>query len=509
MDVLIQVRDAGASRGNRSVLRGVDLVVHRGEILALIGVNGAGKSTLVDVLTGRHPLDRGSMVLADEPYLPSTLAEAEACGVGLIAQNSEPPSGMTVAEALFRNTYRAREPHEELRERAMQLAVEAEVELDVDAPVLGVDRGTRAIVEIVRMLAEEAQFVVIDEIAVTLADHEIAVLHHVLHRLADQGRGILYITHRMDEIPSIADRVVVVRDGVITDDRPTAGIDVEGLSRMLLGEEEAAVALAPAVRAEQSHDGANGVADRPDAVAFTALGLCEPGRLDSVSVHVRSGEILGITGTHDSGARELMEILGGSRQPESGRIERRGVDVAFTSTVDAERHGVSYLPDGTPTDAADQRLVDGLAGDSGALVDEIRRARRMIELVQTLRINTTDITAAVGDLSGGDQQKADLVRTIERGGDVLVLTHPTRGIDVGARRALLRFLRELTGAGAAVIVLGADMTELLEWSDRIVVLEGGTIALEGRAVDLDEDALVQAVLGRPAVQGSGRRSYQQ
>lgn len=497
MDVLVRIEGAKASYGAHSVLRGVDLVVHRGEVVGLLGINGAGKSTVVDLLTGRRRLAEGRMTLGEEPYAPESLEEAQACGVGVIAQNSEPPEDATVAQALFRNTYRADEPHESLRERASQLASEAMVELDVDAPVANLDRGRRALLEIVRMLAEEAQFVVIDEIAVTLADHEIAVLHHVLRRLAAQGRGILYITHRMDEIPSIAGRVLVLRDGRIAVDRPTDGLRADDLATLLLDappeEREAPPTFESAV----------------DQVAIATIGVADGERLHGVDLRIRPGETVAVTGTHDSGVRELVEILGGERRPSRGRLLRNGRTVTFDSVEDAELHGISYLADAPPSAVGDRRLIEGVAGSDDELAGEIQRARRMIDLVRTLRINTTDINASVGELSGGDQQKAEFVRTVERGGDVLVLAHPTRGVDVGARRALHRFLRGLAASGTAVVVLGSDMTELLEWSDRVIVLAQGRIALEAASSDVDEDALVQAMLGVRTAEGLGRRAYRE
>lgn len=494
MDTLVQLIGANASYQTRKVLRGVDVTLHRGEIVGLIGVNGAGKSTLVSVLVGRHALDSGHMVLSDESYAPTTIEEAQACGVGVITQNSEPPTHMTVALALFRNTYRADAPHEEVRERALELINSAQVDLDPDAVIAHLDRGRRALVEVVRMLAEEAQLVIIDEVAVTLADYEIAMLHHVLRQLASQGRGILYITHRMDEVQSIVDRVVVLREGSIVSDRSITGLSADELALLLLEE-------------DRDHGTSLSLgAQDVENPAIAVVGVADGHRLNGVDLIVHPGEVLGITGTHDSGVRELVEILAGARTPQNGHVERNGQPVTFASLEEAEGHGVSYLADQVNGRAQNRTLVEGLGGNDLALDAEILRARRMIALVRDLRINTANIHASVEELSGGDQQKAEFIRTIERGGDVLVLAHPTQGVDIGAKRAVFAFLHRLASNGAAVVFLSTDMTELLQWSHRVAVLTEGRLALEGPSETLNEDTLVNAMLGTQATASAGRRA---
>ncbi|PPG39591.1 ATP-binding cassette domain-containing protein [Pseudoclavibacter sp. RFBA6] len=494
MDTLVQITGATASYGNRQVLREVDLTLFRGQIVGLIGINGAGKSTLVSTLVGRHQLESGIMILDDEPYAPTSLEEAQACGVGVIAQNAEPPNGLTVAQALFRNTYRAGEAHEAVLERAQELLELTGAELDLEAMVNELDRGRRALVEVVRMLAEEAQLVVIDEVAVTLADHEIALLHRVLRQLAAQGRGILYITHRMDEVQSIVDRVLVLREGKIAIDTPISGLSSEELTIMLIGElPEADATLA--IAADDAH-----------RAALAAFGVGDGDHLHGVDLHVRPGEVVGITGTHDSGVRQLIEILGGAQRPREGHVELFGEPIDLAEEGAAESHGVSFLPDAVPSFDADRSLIQGVDKSDSSLSAEISRARKMIDLVHRLRINTTNINAALDELSGGDQQKAEFIRAVERGGNVLVLAHPTQGVDVGARRSVFAFLHSLAETGTSVVFLGTDMTELLQWSHRVVVIANGRTALEGRSDLLDEDMIVHAMLGAQRPERLGRRA---
>ncbi|WP_169925997.1 ATP-binding cassette domain-containing protein [Serinibacter salmoneus] len=488
------MRGASASYQARRVLKELDLTIEHGETVGLIGLNGAGKSTLVKVLAGQHPLDGGTMTIAGERYAPASLEEAQACGVGVISQNSEPPLDLTVARALVRNTFRCAEEHDAVREWAADLIAAAGVDLDPDAVVGTLDRARRALVEVVRMMAEEAQLVIIDEVAVTLADYEIAALHHVLRRLATEGRGILYITHRMDEVQSIVDRVVVMDQGTVVVDGSVAGLGSDALEGLLLKD----ISQLETRRSEGAHDVEHA------AIALTGVRLGE--RLRGVDLAVAPGEVLGITGTFDSGVRELVEVLVGQQLPDDGVVYRNGHPVHLDSPEEAERHGISHLTDAVSTRENDHTLVAGLGGEDLALSDEIVRARRMIELVRELRINTANINDSVGHLSGGDQQKAELIRSIERGGDVLVLAHPTQGVDVAARLSVFSYVHQLAATGAAVIFLSTDMSELLKWSHRIVVLAQGTITLHGETASFNEDQLVTAMLGEQELRASGRRA---
>ncbi|NQX10567.1 sugar ABC transporter ATP-binding protein [Microbacteriaceae bacterium VKM Ac-2855] len=481
MSELVRIDGAVAAYGSRVVLRGVDLSLAEGEIVGLIGLNGAGKSTLVRALSGQHRLDAGVIRLSGEVFEPVSPEQARARGVGVLAQNFEFADGMTVARALFRFTARATEDNAGLRADALELFGEAGVRIDPDAIVDDLDRGRQALVEIVRMLAEEARLVIVDEVAVTLADHEIAVVHRVLRRLAARGRSILYVTHRMDEIRSIATRVIVLRDGGIVEDRGTAGLESEELVRLLLGAERV-----PSTRR----------AARPEASepVLSIVGVADD-LLTGVDLILRAGEIVGITGTHDSGAGRLLEILGGERRPSSGHIEVDGRRREFASTADARLEGIGYLADAAPVSSADRLLIDGVADEVDTLDAEIRRARRTIEIIRELRISTYDVRTSTDRLSGGDQQKTELVHAIERGGQVFVLAHPTRGVDAGARDAVFELLHRLVEDGAAVLFLGSDMTELLRWSHRVVVVAEGRIVLDADPTDLDEDVLVRSMLG--------------
>lgn len=494
MDTVVKAVDLVVSYGKKRVLDGADLAVGHGEIVGLVGINGAGKSTLVDVLSGGKSLEAGHVVLAGERFAPDSREAALAAGVGVIEQNFVQAPDATVATALFRNTFRAQESHEQLRGRAVELLAEAGVELDVDGIVADLDRGQQALVEVTRMLAEEAQFVLMDEVAATLADHEIAVLHHVMRRLTAQGRGVLYITHRMDELLSIANRVVILKDG-----RSVQTVSARATS---------AADLTARLTASPVEHGQRPDPMRPVSAGVPAIelvGATVRGAFEGLDLAFRRGEIVAMVGAPKSGVREVLQVLGGARKLDGGALVREGKAVRFSSVGDAEASGIGYLPDSAPQENAADKVVDAV-GTPTDLRGEIRRARRMIGLVQELRIRTSDINADVDTLSGGDQQKTALVSRFEMGHEVLALAHPTRGIDVVSRRAVFQFLRRLADSGVSVVVLTADMSEVMHWADRAVVMREGKAIVNAANQDVDEDSLVADILGQEIYSGTARRA---
>ncbi|WP_158595430.1 ATP-binding cassette domain-containing protein [Galactobacter caseinivorans] len=494
MDTVVKAVELVVSYGKKRVLNGADLAVGRGEIVGLVGINGAGKSTLVDVLSGAKNLDTGHVVLAGERFAPESREAAQAAGVGVIEQNFAQDPAVSVAKALFRNTFRAEESHEQLRERAVELLDEAGVELDADGIVADLDRGQQALVEVTRMLAEEAQFVLMDEVAATLADHEIAVLHHVMRRLTAQGRGILYITHRMDELLSIANRVVILKDGRVMQTMAARSTSAADLTARLT-----ASPVEPGVRPDPLRPVPAGVP------AIELVGATVRGAFEGLDLAFRRGEIVAIVGAPKSGVREVLQVLGGARKLDGGSMLREGKPVQFAGLAGAEAAGIGYLPDSAPNETASDKVVDAV-GAPKDLRGEIRRARRMIGLVQELRIRTTDINADVDTLSGGDQQKTALVSRFEMGHEVLALAHPTRGIDVVSRRAVFKLLRRLADSGVSVVVLTADMSEVMHWADRAVVMRDGKAILNAANQDVDEDSLVADILGHEIYSGTARRA---
>lgn len=492
MDLLLHADNIHASYDQRRILKGVALSVRRGEILGLIGTNGAGKTTLMGVLAGLHQHDSGLMTLAGEKYGPESLDEAQACGVGLIPQNFRIDPQLTIAQAIFRGTFQADRPHEELREQASQLIRDIGVSLDPDTKAGSLIRAEQALVEVLRMVAEEAQLVIMDEVAASLPDHDVAVLHQVLRMLVRQGRAIIYITHRLDEVRSIAHRIAVLRDGRVHKTLEATHTDVDELAFLLL-QHELEGSARPSDPAEVDE-------------VLRVVSLSAGDRVRDVTFSVGRGEIFGLAGTHRSGVYELVEALAGVRPGTSGHLLMHGQAVQIRSAEDAMRLKIGYLSDALDADQATGTIVEGLQrgveGGETSLRDEITQLRGVAEVIQRMRISTTNIHGNISTLSGGDRQKVQLAKWMTTGCDLLILSHPSRGIDIGAKEAVYQMLSELSQTGVAIILLSSDLSELISWCHRVGVMRDGELVTIEANANTNEDVLVHHMLGVKFESGS-------
>jgi len=425
------------------------------------------------------------MTLAGEKYAPETIEEAQACGVGLIPQNFSIDPQLTIARAIFRGTFQAAKPHEQLRDQASKLIRDIGISLDPDATVGTLIRAEQALVEVLRMVAEEAQLVIMDEVAASLPDHDVAVLHQVLRMLVRQGRAIIYITHRLDEVRSIAHRIAVLREGRVHKILEASHTDVDELAFLLLQHE-----LEGKARPGNSIEGDE---------LMRVIGLCVEERVRDVTFNMAKGEIFGLAGTHRSGVYELVEALAGARPFTSGHILLHGQKVQMGSLDEARRLKIGYLSDSVDDGSAAGSIVEGLQGGAGGgeanLRDEIVQLRGVAELIRRMRISTTNIHGDIGTLSGGDRQKVQLARWITSDCDLLILSHPSRGIDIGAKEAVYQMLKELSLTGVGIILLSSDLSELISWCHRVGVMRDGELVTIEANANTNEDVLVHHMLG--------------
>ena len=493
MDLLLHADDIHASYDHRRILKGVGLSVQRGEILGLIGTNGAGKTTLMGVLAGSHRHDTGMMTLAGEKYVPDSIEEAQACGVGLIPQNFRIDPQLTIARAIFRGTFQADKPHHELRDQAGKLIRDIGINLDPDMKVGTLIRAEQALVEVLRMVAEEAQLVIMDEVAASLPDHDVAVLHQVLRMLVRQGRAIIYITHRLDEVRSIAHRIAVLREGRVHKILEASHTDVDELAFLLLQQE--------------LEDGTRPTDPAAGEEALRVVNLSMGDKVREVTFNVSKGEIFGLVGTHRSGVYELVEALAGVHPSTSGHILLHGQPVQIRGVQDASRLKIGYLSDAAESGEETGSIVDGLqpvpeAGEAN-LRDEISQLRGVTEVIRRMRISTTNIHGNIATLSGGDRQKIQLAKWIGSDCDVLILSHPSRGIDIGAKETVYKMLSELSQTGVAIILLSSDLSELIGWCHRVGVMRDGELVTIEANANTNEDVLVHHMLGVKFESGGG------
>ncbi len=490
MDNLLSVKGLTKNHEQLRALKGVDLNVGRGEVVGLLGENGAGKSTFLSILGGWDTADSGELILAGEPYSPKSPDEALACGVGSIRQKFKVDPGLTVAEAIFRSTFHAEKSVDEQRERAQKLLTDADVKISPDTKMGDLVRAEQALVEVVRMEAEETQLVLMDEVAATFNDYEIFQLHEITRRLVEEGRSVIYITHRLDEIRSLADRAVILDDGLISHEISPGRMSSKEIAYKMFQRE-----IPMGQRPEQ-------FVCQDDKLVVENLNS-KDGFLKNVSFSVGRGEVLGLTGMRRSGINEVAAALVGVKPATFSILRIDGQDITLNGPEDSVLYGMGYLSDDDDElGLANERSIAktlmesiGIESNPAGFLHEVSALREVAEQVQKLHIKTTNIQGEVGKLSGGDQQKVALAKWITADCEVLILNHPTRGIDVSAKSEIYKMLKELTEKGTSIIMIGSDMSELMELCNRIAVMRNGELVLMQTNEGATEDLLMEAAIG--------------
>ena len=483
------------------VLREIDLDVHAGEVLALTGENGAGKSTLSKILCGLETATSGAMSLAGTLYAPASRSAAEALGVRMVLQELSMVPTLTVAENLFLGELPRRlgfVDRAALQRQAEQALARVGLNLDPWTPVHTLGIGHRQMIEIARALASACRVLILDEPTAMLSAHESATLFERIDALRREGVAILYISHRLDELARIADRIVVLRDGRLITDAPAATVTQEALIRAMVGREVAAASdTERATRAPWPSDG---------APALRVTGLTRAPAVRDVSFDVAPGEIFGIAGLVGAGRTELLRLIFGADRADTGTVEVGSplAPVRIHSPGDAVRHGISLLTE----DRKDEGLMLGLPiatnialGNMPSVTKRgwLQPARERVlaqQHINAMRIRCTGPEQPVGELSGGNQQKVAIARWLELDTPVLLLDEPTRGVDVGAKYDIYRLLDALAARGKALVVVSSDLRELMQLCDRIGVMRAGRLTRIFQRDGWSQDALLAAAFGK-------------
>ena len=491
MAELLEIRDIAKSREHVPVLRGVNLSLAEGEVLGLVGANGVGKSTLMAILAGDLRPDTGQMRLSGEPYAPHDNDEARRHGVGIIRQQFRLDPGQTVAQAIFRESFHAGRPHEELRRPAAQLLRDVGTEISADTLLGDLRRAEHAIIESVRMLAEDAQVVIMDEVGSTFNVREIDDLHFITSRLTSQGRAVIYISHRLTEVKAVSDRVVVLREGRVSAELDPYRVSTDDIA-------EAMIDRRPGELVRVSH-----VVDEP---VLEVSGLRVADAVHGVDLKVRRGEVVGLVGARRGGMYELVGALVGQFPMTAGTVLVQGEPRVINSPADATALRIGYFSDDddelglSNSESIARNLMIGGWDEGVDFETEVAALRDVIETIQRLNVRAVSIQRGVGDLSGGDRQKIALTRWMTEDRDVLILNEPTRGLDIGAREDVLQILGEHTEAGRSAIILSSDLEDIVAWCDRVVVMRDGVIVDDLSTQGLSADALDSRV--HPLPQGT-------
>ncbi|MEQ9259371.1 MAG: sugar ABC transporter ATP-binding protein [Roseovarius sp.] len=474
-------------------LDGVSLEVMPGEVHALMGENGAGKSTLMKVLGGVHQPDEGKIVVSEVPVVMTSPLDAKDKGIVFIHQELSLAEELSVAENIYlgelpRKSF-GRVDWKTLYDRTNRILETLKVGFDAKTLVGTLSIANQQMVEIARALTVDAKAVIFDEPTASLTDAEKSVLFEVIADLQSRGVGIIYISHRMEEIFRITDRISVLRDGQYRGTLETKDTDEDAVTQLMIGR---SLDLTPNVSTHELGD-----------VALEVRGLSCGDLYHDVSFEVRRGEVLGFYGLVGAGRTEIAETLFGLRDPSKGKILLDGQETRISSPADAIAKGISLVPE----DRKAQGLVLGMnCRDNMTLpqVDDLKAGPFVAEGSEVaifdqyrdkLDIRTPGWRQLAGNLSGGNQQKIVIGKWLSMHPNVLIVDEPTRGIDVGSKSEIHNLIRELAAQGYAVIVISSEMPEVLHVSDRIVAMFSGRVMRTFTSQEVTEDNLIQAISG--------------
>lgn len=490
---LLEMRAISKSFPGVLALDNVDFSVEAGEVHALVGENGAGKSTLVKILTGVYPKDRGQIYLNGQPVEIRTPLEAQRHGIRIIHQEFTLVSYLSVAENIFLDTFATgmlgTVPLRWMLDRARDVLQTLGLEIDPRTPIAELTVAEQQIVEIARALSREAALIIMDEPTAALTDAEVERLFDIIRALKARGVAVIYISHKLDEVMAIADRVTVLRDGRVVGVRPVGDLTRSELVRMMVGRSVEQMFI-------RQH--------RPsDEVVLEVLNLTVPGRVHGATFYVRRGEVVGITGLMGAGQSYLVRAVFGAAPISSGEIRVNGRPIAIGSPSDAVRAGIGLMTENRKEEGL--VLIQSVAANiTLASLDRFTRAgtlkareeRQVAEqFVHRLDIRTPSLSQEVGYLSGGNQQKVVLAKWLATEPDVIIMAEPTRGIDVGAKAEIYRLIDDLAAQGKALVLVSSELPEILNLSDRIYVMFEGSIVAELPASAASAELITHYVTG--------------
>jgi rhamnose transport system ATP-binding protein len=476
-------------------VRGVSFDLRAGEVHALVGENGAGKSTLIKIVTGAERADAGTLTVhgADVPHMDP--ATAKALGIAAIYQQPSLFPDLSVAEniALSLEERRAwgRVDWGARRRRASELLERIGASLDPSRLVSTLTMPEQQIVEIAKAIGSDARIIIMDEPTASLTEREVENLFGIIARLRSSGVGIVYISHRIDEIFAIADRITVLRDGETVETCAASAVTRDRLINLMVGREIANIFPRVPVTAG-------------DIVLDVRRLSSRAAGIRDVTFAVRAGEILGIAGLVGSGRTQLAETLFGLTPADAGEMSVRGRRVHVGSASDAIAAGIAYVPEdrrqhGVVLDmsvTANTSMASLATVSRAGLIDGAAERRIAEDYVNRFSIKTPSVASDVGSLSGGNQQKVALARWLATAPSVLILDEPTQGVDVGSKAAIHQLMQRLTEQGLAIVMISSELPEVLGMSDRILVMQAGTIRGELSRDEASQAAILALALER-------------
>ncbi|MBN8209651.1 sugar ABC transporter ATP-binding protein [Bacillus sp. NTK071] len=489
----ISMHDIHKAFGSNKVLEGVNIEIKDGEVHALMGENGAGKSTLMNILTGLHKKDSGTIMINGKEIVFDNPKQAEENGVAFIHQELNIWPDLTVLENLFIN----KEPVTRfglLHTRKMKAVADEQfkklaiaIPLQQEAGKCSV--GQQQMIEIAKALMTDAKVIIMDEPTAALTEREIQTLFNVIQSLKDQGVSIVYISHRMEEIFTICDSITVMRDGKTVDTKPIPETSFDEVVRKMVGRELT--------------DRFPKRSPNPGNTMLEVQGLSRKGAFSDVSFSVRSGEIVGVSGLMGAGRTEIMRTIFGLDGKYGGEIHINGKPVTIKNPHQAVSLGLGFITEDRKEEGLvlDFSLKDNIALPSlysfapKGLINEKSEQDFVELLIKRLTIKTESARTSAKNLSGGNQQKVVIAKWIGIGPKVLILDEPTRGVDVGAKREIYQLMNELTDRGVAIIMVSSELPEVLGMSDRILVFREGKMTGEVSKEEATQEKIMTLATG--------------
>jgi ribose transport system ATP-binding protein len=489
----IDMKGISKSFGPVKVLEGVDFSIAAGEVHALMGENGAGKSTLMKILSGVYMADAGSIVVDGQPVSMRSASDAESLGIAIIHQELNLIPQLTVTENLFLG----REPQRFGIIDARRMRAEATIwlnkvgggHIDATRETGTLSIGQQQLVEIARALSLKAQVLIMDEPTAALTDQEIARLFQIMTDLKKHGIAIVYVSHRMEEMFQICDKVSVLRDGHFVGERMVRETNFDEIVKLMIGRE--------------LHERFPAREVEPGAVRLQVDDLADENKISHIHFEVRAGELLGVAGLMGSGRSEILRTLFGLKRKTSGQVRLDGAPLNVHSPSDAIAAGIGFVTE----DRKSQGLVLGMSvRENATLVHLSDYARAGIvnsraeneavqQLISELHIHTRDSELEVKSLSGGNQQKVVFAKWLAKPPKVLLLDEPTRGVDVGGKAEIYQIMNRLAANGTAIVMVSSELPEVLAMSDRILVMNEGRQAAIFDAKKTSQEQIMTAASG--------------
>ncbi|MBN6885690.1 ribose transport system ATP-binding protein [Cytobacillus horneckiae] len=491
---IVEMKQIHKSFYSVNVLRGVDFDLFSGEIHALMGENGAGKSTLVKILTGIHKSNQGEIFYKGNETEFSSPKDAEKNGVAVIHQELNIIPYLTVAENMFLGKELKAKPFgilksKEMNQRTKDYLNRLGIDMDPQKSAGELSVGQQQMIEIARAIAANTEVLIMDEPTAALTDREIETLFKVMDQLRQEGVAIIYISHRMEEIFRMCNRITVLRDGQSIGTKNTNETNFEEIVKMMVGRE----------LGERFPDRTADIGD----TYFSVENLSLEGVFNNISFDVKKGEILGVAGLMGAGRTEIMEAIFGARKKSSGTIVLDGKELSIKKPHHAIRAGIGFITE----DRKDEGLVLGLTVRENLSIPNLKTLSNQTimsdkkekqfskDMIEKLRIKTSSSEQEVKSLSGGNQQKVVFGKWLGINPKLLILDEPTRGVDVGAKKEIYSIMNEETKKGKSIIMVSSELPEILGMSDRIMVIHEGKVTAILDKADANQEKIMEAATG--------------